>query len=137
MGFVLVIVFIGGIALVSTLMANARTAARKSSNASVRRSLDVRSALGASELSSLLSTSLAQAGTTPIGSFDNKSFFRLSKGIELEVAVTTEDTGSRARVMLRNVRSTSGRPERLTPVGRVLDATAQIIRERDRSANID
>jgi hypothetical protein len=136
MGAVYAIVILGVITFVSIKVGNARTSARKSSNAAVQRSLDVRSRLGTEELSSLVTSSLSHAGATKIGAFDNTSFFRLSSQIELDLTVTAEGAGSRAQVALRNVRTVSGRPQRLAPVGRALDAAARMITEHDQSATI-
>jgi hypothetical protein len=137
MGFLFAIVFIGGLVFVSVKVGNARTMARKSANATKRRSLEVRSALASNELSAVMSSSLVRAGTAKVGSFDNKSFFRLSNEIELELTVTAEADGSRARISLPSVRSVSGRPQRLAPVGRALDAAARMIAEYDQSATIN
>src|SRR6187402_3141100 len=127
MGVVILVLFLGGFVAVSMAMTSARTAARKSANAGVRQSLVVESGLPADRLSALVASSLVAAGASRVGSFDGASFFLLQKHTELRMTVTEAEHGSRASVTLPSVRTVSGRPQKLAPVGRALDHVARAI----------
>ena len=70
------------------------------------------------------------------GSFDGTRFFRLNNVTQLELRVWSEDSQSRARLHLPSVRSQSGRPQRLAPVGNALAAAEHSVRSADPTATV-
>lgn len=133
--------FIGIIALtaiitISVVISNARTSARKASNALVRTSLNMTSSRGPDELSEIIVRGLAGAGLRESGSFDGTRFFRLNNVTQLELNVWSKDNQSQAHLHLPSVRSQSGRPQKLAPVGNALAAAERSVRRADPDATI-
>jgi hypothetical protein len=133
--------FIGIIVLVAivaipVVIGRARTSARKATNAQVRTSLSMTSNRSPNELSDIIARGLANAGLRESGAFDGTRFFRLNNVTQLELRVWSEDNRSRARLHLPSVRSQSGRPQRLAPVGNALAAAEHSVRSADPTATI-
>jgi hypothetical protein len=133
--------FIGIIVLVAIVaipvaISRARTSARKASNASMRTSLSMTSSRSPGELSDIIARGLAGAGLRESGAFDGTRFFRLNNVTQLELRVWSEDSQSHARLHLPSVRSQSGRPQRLAPVGNALAAAEHSVRSADPTAII-
>lgn len=133
--------FIGIIALIAIItipvgISMARTSARKAANASVRTSLNMTSHRSPDDLSNIIARGLAGAGLKESGSFDGTRFFRLNNVTQLELRVWGEDCQSHARLHLPTVRSQSGRPQRLAPVGNALAAAERSVRSADPTATI-
>jgi hypothetical protein len=133
--------FIGIIILVAIVaipvaISRARTSARKATNAQVRTSLSMTSNRSPDELSDIIARGLANAGLRESGAFDGTRFFRLNNVTQLELRVWSEDSRSRARLHLPSVRSQSGRPQRLAPVGNALAAAEHSVRRADPTATI-
>ncbi len=134
-------IFVGIIVLVAIIaipagISTARTSARKTSNASVRTSLTMTSSRSPGELSDIIARGLAGVGLRESGSFDGTRFFRLNNVTQLELRVWSEDSQSRARLHLPSVRSQSGRPQRLAPVGNALAAAEHSVRSADPTATV-
>jgi hypothetical protein len=130
------ILFLVGIGVICALVSSARTSARKASNAITRSSLNVTSDQSAEQLSAIIARGLAGAGLRESGSFDGTRFFRLNSVTQLELRVWDEDGQSHARVYLPSVRSQSGRPQKLAPVGNALAAAERSVRSADPGATI-
>jgi len=133
--------FVGIIVLVAIIaipvgISTARTSARKASNASVRTSLTMTSSRSPGELSDIIARGLADVGLRESGSFDGTRFFRLNNVTQLELRVWSEDSQSHARLHLPSVRSQSGRPQRLAPVGNALAAAEHSVRSADPTATV-
>jgi hypothetical protein len=133
--------FIGIIVLVAIIaisvgISKARTSARNASSALVRTSLNMTSSRNPDELSEIIARGLAGAGLRESGSFDGTRFFRLNNVTQLELKVWSEDSQSHARLHLPSVRSQSGRPQRLAPVGNALAAAERSVRSADPDATI-
>jgi hypothetical protein len=133
--------FIGIIALIAIItipvgISMARTSARKAANASVRTSLSMTSHRSPDDLTNIIARGLAGAGLKESGSFDGTRFFRLNNVTQLELRVWSEDSQSHARLHLPTVRSQSGRPQRLAPVGNALAAAERSVRSADPTATI-
>ena len=133
--------FIGIIALILIFavpigISMARTSGRKAANASVRTSLNMTSHRSPDDLSNIIARGLAGAGLKESGSFDGTRFFRLNNVTQLELRVWSEDSQSHARLNLPTVRSQSGRPQRLAPVGNALAAAERSVRSADPTATI-
>jgi hypothetical protein len=133
--------FIGIIILVAIIaipvvISQARTSARKATNAQVRTSLSMTSSRSPDELGDIIARGLADAGLRESGAFDGTRFFRLNNVTQLELRVWSEDSQSRARLHLPSVRSQSGRPQRLAPVGNALAAAEHSVRSADPTATI-
>jgi hypothetical protein len=133
--------FIGIIVLVAivaipVVISQARTSARKATNAQVRTSLSMTSSRSPGELGDIIARGLADAGLRESGAFDGTRFFRLNNVTQLELRVWSEDSRSRARLHLPSVRSQSGRPQRLAPVGNALAAAEHSVRSADPTATI-
>lgn len=125
-----------GLVVVGMGISTAVTKARKVSNASVRTSLQIRSTRPASDLGSIVGESLRAAGLSKVGSFDGTQFFRLNATTQLEVKVRPTDGGSSATVRMPSVRSTNGRPQRLSPVGVALERARASICSCDPTADV-
>lgn len=136
MGTLIGIVALIAIVAICVAVSNARTSARKASNATVRTSLSVTSCRSPGELTDIIARSLVGAGLSETGSFDRTRFFRLNNLTQLELEVWSEDSRSRARLHLPAVRSQSGRPQRLAPVGNALAAVEHSVRSVDPAATI-
>ena len=132
MGIVILIAII----VIPVAISNARTSARKASNASVRTSLNMTSSRSPGELSEIIARGLASAGLRKSGSFDGTHFFRLNNVTQLELKVWSEDGRSHARLHLPSVRSQSGRPQKLAPVRNALTAAEHSVRGADPDATI-
>jgi len=133
--------FIGIIVLVAivaipVVISQARTSARKATNAQVRTSLSMTSSRSPGELGDIIARGLADAGLRESGAFDGTRFFRLNNVTQLELRVWSEDSQSRARLHLPSVRSQSGRPQRLAPVGNALAAAEHSVRIADPTATV-
>jgi hypothetical protein len=133
--------FIGIIVLVAivaipVVISQARTSARKATNAQVRTSLSMTSSRSPDELGDIIARGLADAGLRESGAFDGTRFFRLNNVTQLELRVWSDDSQSRARLHLPSVRSQSGRPQRLAPVGNALAAAEHSVRSADPTATI-
>jgi len=133
--------FIGIIVLVAIVaipvaISQARTSARKATNAQVRTSLSMTSSRSPGELGDIIARGLADAGLRESGAFDGTRFFRLNNVTQLELRVWSEDSQSRARLHLPSVRSQSGRPQRLAPVGNALAAAEHSVRIADPTATV-
>lgn len=114
----------------------ARTSARKASNATVRTSIDMTSSRSADELGDIIASGLTDVGLREMGSFDGTRFFRLNNVTQLELKVWSEDSTSHARLHLPSVRSQSGRPQKLAPVGNAIAAAERSVRSADPAAVI-
>jgi hypothetical protein len=88
------------------------------------------------ELGDIIARGLADAGLRESGAFDGTRFFRLNNVTQLELRVWSEDSQSGARLHLPSVRSQSGRPQRLAPVGNALAAAEHSVRSADPTATI-
>jgi len=88
------------------------------------------------ELSDIIARGLADVGLRESGSFDGTRFFRLNNVTQLELRVWSEDSQSHARLHLPSVRSQSGRPQRLAPVGNALAAAEHSVRSADPTATV-
>jgi hypothetical protein len=88
------------------------------------------------ELGDIIARGLANAGLRESGAFDGTRFFRLNNVTQLELRVWSEDSRSRARLHLPSVRSQSGRPQRLAPVGNALAAAEHSVRSADPTATV-
>ena len=133
--------FVGIIVLVAIIaipvgISTARTSARKTANTSVRTSLTMTSSRSPGELSDIIARGLAGVGLRESGSFDGTRFFRLNNVTQLELRVWSEDSRSHARLHLPSVRSQSGRPQRLAPVGNALAAAEHSVRNADPTATV-
>jgi hypothetical protein len=133
--------FIGIIVLVAIVaipvaISQARTSARKATNAQVRTSLSMTSSRSPGELGDIIARGLADAGLRESGAFDGTRFFRLNNVTQLELRVWSEDSQSRARLHLPSVRSQSSRPQRLAPVGNALAAAEHSVRIADPTATV-
>ena len=117
MGTFIGIIILVAIIAIPVVISQARTSARKATNAQVRTSLSMTSSRSPDELSDIIARGLADAGLRQSGAFDGTRFFRLNNVTQLELRVWSEDSQSRARLHLPSVRSQSGRPQRLAPVG--------------------
>ena len=136
MGTFVGIIILVAIIAISAGVSKARTSARKASNALVRTSLNMTSSRSPGELSEIIARGLAGAGLRESGSFDGTHFFRLNNVTQLELRVWSEDSRSRARLHLPSVRSQSGRPQRLAPVGNALAAAEHSVRSADPTATV-
>jgi hypothetical protein len=130
------IIILVAIVAIPVVISRARTSARKATNAQVRTSLSMTSNRSPGELSDIIARGLANAGLTESGAFDGTRFFRLNNVTQLELRVWSEDSRSRARLHLPSVRSQSGRPQRLAPVGNALTAAEHSVRSADPTAII-
>jgi len=133
--FIGIIVFVA-IIVISVGISNARTSARKASNALVPTSLNMISSRSPDELSEIIARGLAGVGLRESGSFDGTRFFRLNNVTQLELKVWSEDSQSHAHLHLPSVWSQSGRPQRLAPVGNALAAAERSVRSADPDATI-
>jgi hypothetical protein len=130
------IIILVAIVAIPVVISRARTSARKATNAQVRTSLSMTSNRSPGELSDIIARGLAGAGLRESGAFDGIRFFRLNNVTQLELRVWSEDSRSRARLHLPSVRSQSGRPQRLAPVGNALAAAEHSVRSADPTATI-
>jgi len=130
------IIILVAIVAIPVVISRARTSARKATNAQVRTSLSMTSNRSPDELSDIIARGLANAGLRESGAFDGTRFFRLNNVTQLELRVWSEDSRSRARLHLPSVRSQSGRPQRLAPVGNALAAAEHSVRRADPTATI-
>jgi hypothetical protein len=130
------IIILVAIVAIPVVISRARTSARKATNAQVRTSLSMTSNRSPDELSDIIARGLAHAGLRESGAFDGTRFFRLNNVTQLELRVWSEDSRSRARLHLPSVRSQSGRPQRLAPVGNALAAAEHSVRSADPTATI-
>jgi hypothetical protein len=130
---ILIIVAIG---VIGTLASRARTTARKTANAQVRTALTMSSSRSPGELGDIIASGLAGAGLQESGSFDGTRFFRLNSLTQLELKVWSENSQSHARLYLPSVRSQSGRPQKLAPVGNALAAAERSVRSADPTVTI-
>jgi hypothetical protein len=133
--------FIGIVVLIAIValgfaVSRARTSARKASNATVRTSLSMTSSRSPADLADIIVRGLAGVGLSETGSFDGTRFFGLNNLTQLELKVWSEDSQSHARLHLPSVRSQSGRPQRLGPVGNALAAVERSVRGADQTATI-
>ena len=136
MGTFIGIIILVAIVAIPVVISRARTSARKATNAQVRTSLSMTSNRSPDELSDIIARGLANAGLRESGAFDGTRFFRLNNVTQLELRVWSEDSRSRARLHLPSVRSQSGRPQRLAPVGNALAAAEHSVRRADPTATI-
>lgn len=136
MGTFIGIIVLVAIVAIPVVISRARTSARKATNAQVRTSLSMSSNRSPDELSDIIARGLADAGLRESGAFDGTRFFRLNNVTQLELRVWSEDSRSRARLHLPSVRSQSGRPQRLAPVGNALAAAEHSVRSADPTAII-
>ncbi|MGH3195839.1 MAG: hypothetical protein ACRDNT_07875 [Streptosporangiaceae bacterium] len=136
MGAFIGIIVLVAIIAVSVGISRARTSARKAANAQERTSLSMTSRRSPDELSDIIARGLAGAGLRESGAFDGTRFFRLNNVTQLELRVWSEDSQSHARLHLPSVRSQSGRPQRLAPVGNALAAAEHSVRSADPTAII-
>lgn len=136
MGTFIGIIILVAIIAIPVVISQARTSARKATNAQVRTSLSMTSSRSPDELSDIIARGLADAGLRESGAFDGTRFFRLNNVTQLELRVWSEDSQSRARLHLPSVRSQSGRPQRLAPVGNALAAAEHSVRSADPTATI-
>lgn len=136
MGAFVGILIIVAIGVIGTLASRARTTARKTANAQVRTALTMSSSRSPAELSDIIASGLAGAGLQESGSFDGTRFFRLNSLTQLELKVWSENSQSYARLHLPSVRSQSGRPQKLAPVGNALAAAERSVRSADPTATI-
>jgi hypothetical protein len=130
------IIILAAIIAISVGISNARTSARKTSNTLVRTSLNMTSSRSPDELSEIIARGLAGVGLRESGSFDGTRFFRLNNVTQLELKVWSEDSQSHAYLHLPSVRSQSGRPQRLAPIGNALAAAEYSVRSADPDATI-
>jgi hypothetical protein len=133
----IVIAVLVGLGFVTHAMRLARTSARKSSNAAVRRALEVESDLTVGELSDVLTHSLERAGAHESGTFDGTHYFNIRGARQLELRTWASNGHAHATVVLPTVRSSNGRPEKISSVGALLYAVARAVRELDRTARIN
>lgn len=136
MGTFIGIIVLVAIVAIPVVISQARTSARKATNAQVRTSLSMTSSRSPDELSDIIARGLADAGLRESGAFDGTRFFRLNNVTQLELRVWSDDSQSRARLHLPSVRSQSGRPQRLAPVGNALAAAEHSVRSADPTATI-
>ena len=136
MGTFIGIIVLVAIVAIPVVISQARTSARKATNAQVRTSLSMTSSRSPGELGDIIARGLADAGLRESGAFDGTRFFRLNNVTQLELRVWNEDSQSRARLHLPSVRSQSGRPQRLAPVGNALAAAEYSVRIADPTATI-
>ena len=136
MGISIGIIILVAIVVIPVGISTARTSARKASNASVRTSLTMTSSRSPGELSDIIARGLADVGLRESGSFDGTRFFRLNNVTQLELRVWGQDSQSHARLHLPSVRSQSGRPQRLAPVGNALAAAEHSVRSADPTATV-
>lgn len=136
MGAFLGIIIVLALVAIPVSISRARTSARKASNATVRRSLDLTSTRSPGELGDIIARGLTGVGLTELNSFDGTRFFRLNKVTQLELKAWSEDSRSRARLYLPAVRSESGRPAKLAPVGNAMTAAENSVRRADPAAII-
>lgn len=136
MGTFVGILILCGIGLAGALVSRARTSARKTANAAIRTTLTMTSRRNPAELSEIIAGGLAGAGLSETGSFDGTRFFRLDNLTQLELRVWSEDSLSHARLYLPSVRSQSGRPQKLAPVGSALAAAERSVLSADPTATI-
>lgn len=136
MGTFIGIIILVAIIAIPVVISQARTSARKATNAQVRTSLSMTSSRSPGELSDIIARGLADAGLRESGAFDGTRFFRLNNVTQLELRVWSEDSQSRARLHLPSVRSQSGRPQRLAPVGNALAAAEHSVRSADPTVTI-
>ena len=136
MGTFIGIIILVAIIAIPVVISQARTSARKATNAQVRTSLSMTSSRSPDELSDIIARGLADAGLRESGAFDGTRFFRLNNVTQLELRVWSEDSQSRARLHLPSVRSQSGRPQRLAPVGNALAAAEHSVRSADPTVTI-
>lgn len=131
MGTFVGILVLVAICVIGALVSRARTAARKTANAQVRTALTMSSRRSPGELSDIIASGLAGAGLRETGSFDGTRFFRLNNLTQLELKVWSDNSQSHARLYLPSVRSQSGRPQKLAPVGNALAAAEHSVRSAD------
>lgn len=136
MGTFIGIIVLVAIVAIPVAISQARTSARKATNAQVRTSLSMTSSRSPGELGDIIARGLADAGLRESGAFDGTRFFRLNNVTQLELRVWSEDSQSRARLHLPSVRSQSGRPQRLAPVGNALAAAEHSVRIADPTATV-
>lgn len=136
MGTFIGIIILVAIVAIPVVISRARTSARKATNAQVRTSLSMTSSRSPGELGDIIARGLADAGLRESGAFDGTRFFRLNNVTQLELRVWSEDSRSRARLHLPSVRSQSGRPQRLAPVGNALAAAEHSVRSADPTATV-
>ncbi len=136
MGTFIGIIVLVAIVAIPVVISQARTSARKATNAQVRTSLSMTSSRSPDELGDIIARGLADAGLRESGAFDGTRFFRLNNVTQLELRVWSDDSQSRARLHLPSVRSQSGRPQRLAPVGNALAAAEHSVRSADPTATI-
>lgn len=136
MGTFIGIIVLVAIVAIPVVISRARTSARKATNAQVRTSLSMTSNRSPGELGDIIARGLANAGLRESGAFDGTRFFRLNNVTQLELRVWSEDSRSRARLHLPSVRSQSGRPQRLAPVGNALAAAEHSVRSADPTATV-
>lgn len=136
MGTFIGIIVLVAIVAIPVVISRARTSARKATNAQVRTSLSMTSSRSPGELGDIIARGLADAGLRESGAFDGTRFFRLNNVTQLELRVWSEDSRSRARLHLPSVRSQSGRPQRLAPVGNALAAAEHSVRSADPTATV-
>ena len=136
MGTFIGIIVLVAIVAIPVVISQARTSARKATNAQVRTSLSMTSSRSPGELGDIIARGLADAGLRESGAFDGTRFFRLNNVTQLELRVWSEDSQSRARLHLPSVRSQSGRPQRLAPVGNALAAAEYSVRIADPTATV-
>lgn len=136
MGTFIGIIVLVAIVAIPVAISQARTSARKATNAQVRTSLSMTSSRSPGELGDIIARGLADAGLRESGAFDGTRFFRLNNVTQLELRVWSEDSQSRARLHLPSVRSQSSRPQRLAPVGNALAAAEHSVRIADPTATV-
>jgi hypothetical protein len=115
----------------------ARPRRRRAAHPVVRTSLDVTSSRSPGELGDVITRGLAGAGVRASGQFDDTRFFRVNAITQLELRVWTEDGRSHAHLTVPSVRSVSGRPQKLAPVGNAVAAAERSVRRDDPSAVIN
>lgn len=135
MGVVIVIAVIAVVVAIWTMLANGRTAMRRSANERSRTSLLVRSEQSRDPLEELVIGSLVRAGAKRGASFDDRTYLTLA-GTEIHVEVSSPGAGAIATVALGSTRSIDGRPQRLAPLARAIDQAANDIQHRDPTAKI-
>ena len=137
MGAFLGVIIIVALVAIPVTISRARTSARKASNATVRTSLSMTSTRSPGELSDIIARGLTGVGLTELGSFDGTRFFRLNSVTQLELRVWSEDSQSHAHVHLPSIKSRSGRPQKLAPVGNALAVAEHSVRHSDPAAIIN
>ena len=136
MGTVIGILVLIGIGIVGLWISNTRTKARKGSNSAVRQSLNVSSSRSVDEVRAAIAHGLVTAGLTEIGEFDNSQFFKINTALQLELKVWPDEGRTLAKLTVPAVRSVSGRPVKLTPVGLAIAAAAQSVQRMDPQVHI-